>query len=286
MGITARHRQKPPDCAIFSLVMAASELSAAAISDGLGTRLIGRKIVYFPSLKSTMAVAREETRRGASDGTVVVADEQTVGRGRLSRGWLSPPGSVSLSVILRPDVSCLPYLIMLAAVAVAGAIEAVTGLKTQLKWPNDVLIGGRKVCGILVESEVSGGVADYAIMGIGINVNIRVADFAEIAPLATSLFDELGAGVSRLRLVRRLLVELDRLYRALPHGEGILKKWRQRLMTLGRRVRVVSGDDVYEGVAESVDDDGSLLLRCDDGSRRRVLAGDVSISELGADNAA
>ncbi len=266
--------------------MAASELSAAAISDGLGTRLIGRKIVYFPCLSSTMAVAREEIRRGASDGTVVVADEQTVGRGRLSRGWLSPPGSVSLSVILRPDVSCLPYLIMLAAVAVAGAIEAVTGLKTQLKWPNDVLIGGRKVCGILVESEVSGGAADYAIMGIGINVNIRVADFAEIAPLATSLSDELGAGVSRLWLGRRLLVELDKLYRTLPHGEGILKKWRQRLMTLGRRVRVVSGDDVYEGVAESVDDDGSLLLRCDDGSRRRVLAGDVSISELGADNAA
>lgn len=261
--------------------MGGGELSEAAITDGLEIRLIGRRVIYFPRLTSTMEVARDEVKGGAVEGTVVVADEQAAGRGRFKRRWLSPPGSVSLSVILKPDVGSLPYIIMLAAVAVAGAIEAVTGLKTQLKWPNDVLVNGKKVGGILTESGLRGKEVAYTIVGIGINVNLRLADFAEIASLATSLSDELGGDVSRLELVRQLLFELDRLYLTLPEGEAIFKEWRQRLVTMGKNVQVVSGDAVYQGVAESVGRDGSLLLRRPDGSLSRVLAGDVSLCEAG-----
>ena len=261
--------------------MTDSDLSASTITDGLETRLIGQSVLYFPSLKSTMEVAREEVRRGAGEGTVVATDEQTAGRGRLKRSWLTPRGGVALSIVLKPAIDYLPYLIMLASVAVARTIEAVTGLKVQLKWPNDVLVNGRKVCGILIESGVRDDIVDYAIIGIGINANIKIADSAAVLLAdATSLSDELGRGVSRLRLVRRLLVELDRLYLALPRGESIYAEWRDRLITLGRKVGVASGDVVYQGIAESVDRDGSLNLRLTDGGLIRVSAGDVSLRDL------
>lgn len=232
-----------------------------------------------------MEVAREEVRRGAGDGTVVAADEQTAGRGRLKRSWLTPKGGIALSIILKPAIDYLPSLIMLASVAVARTIEAVTDLKAQLKWPNDVLVNGRKVCGILIESGVRDNIVDYAIIGIGINANIKIADSAVVLLAdATSLSDELGRRVSRLRLVRRLLVELDRLYLALPRGEAVYAEWRDRLITLGRKVGVALGDTVYQGIAESVDRDGSLNLRLTDGGLIRVSAGDVSLHDLKDDD--
>jgi len=224
-----------------------------------------------------MIVARQEARRGALEGTAVVADEQTAGRGRLKRTWLSPKGSLALSVILYPSLANLPSLIMLASLAVVHAIEAVTGLWSQIKWPNDVLVGGRKVCGILIESSVRGKVVDYAVIGIGINVNLRLADFPEIESMATSLSDELGSPVPRLGLVRRLLVEMERLYLALQAGGSVYEEWRDRLVTLGQRVRVKSWASVYEGVAESVGRDGSLHLRHPDGRLSKIVAGDATL---------
>ena len=224
-----------------------------------------------------MEVAKQEARLGAAEGTVIVAGEQTVGRGRRKRVWLSPKGNIALSIILYPSADYLPSLIMLSSLAVVYSIESITGLKTQLKWPNDVLIKGRKVCGILIESGVRGSKVDYAVIGIGINANLRSSDFPEIFPIATSLSDELGREVPELDLIRCLLVEVERLYLALLSGESIYNQWRDRLVTLGRRVQVSWGKTRYEGIAESVAKDGSLLLRCSDGSWANIVAGDVTL---------
>ena len=259
--------------------MAENNLSPASIISNLRTHFIGQRVIYYPSLTSTMEVAKQEAQQGAVEGTVIIAGEQTVGRGRIKRAWLSPKGNIALSLVLYPSVVNLPSLIMLASLAVVHSIEAVTGLRSQVKWPNDVLVNGRKVCGILIESSVRGNIVDYAIIGIGVNVNLRLSDFPEILSTATSLSDELGRNVSRLSVLRRLLVEVEKLYLALQAGGSIYEEWRDRLVTLGRRVRVKSGKAVCEGVAESVARDGSLLLRCLGGSLSKIVAGDATLRD-------
>ena len=255
--------------------MVEDKLSPAAITSNLETSFVGQRVIYYPRLTSTMEIARQEAKRGAAEGTTVVADKQTAGRGRMKRIWISPQGSIALSVVLYPEIVYLPFLVMLASLAVVHSIEAVTGLVPQVKWPNDVLINGKKVCGILIESEVRGDRVDHAIIGIGMNINLRLADFPEIQPIATSLSDELGREVSRLEVIRWLLKEIERLYQSLPDGESIYQEWRGRLVTLGKRVSAQWGATRYEGIAESVARDGSLLLRLSDGSLTRVVAGDV-----------
>jgi len=253
-------------------------LSPPSITNNLDTRFIGQRVIYYPRLTSTMDVAKREAQQGAAEGTVIVADEQTAGKGRLERDWLSPKGNIALSIILHPSLPYLPSLIMLASLAAVHSIESVAGLKSQVKWPNDVLINGRKVCGILIESEVRGNTVDYAIVGIGVNVNLRLSAFPEILSIATSLGNELGREVSRLSLIQRLLVEIEKLYLSLPTGGSVYEEWRDRLVTLGKRVQVKSGKAVYEGIAESVARDGSLLLRQLDGSLTRIVAGDATLA--------
>ncbi len=257
--------------------MVENNLSPASITSNLGTHFIGQRVICYPSLTSTMAAAKQEAQLGAVEGTVVIADEQTAGRGRIKRVWLSPKGNIALSIILYPSVVNLPSLIMLASLAVVHSIEAVTGLRSQVKWPNDVLVNDRKVCGILIESSLRGNIVDFAIIGIGVNVNLRLSDFPEIQSTATSLSAELGRDVSRLRVIRQLLVEMERLYLALQAGESIYEEWRDSLVTLGRRVKVKSGKTVYDGVAESVARDGSLLLRHSNGSLSKIVAGDATL---------
>jgi len=230
-------------------------------------------------MTSTMEVARQEAQKDTEEGTVIITDEQTAGRGRLKRVWLTPRGNIALSVILRPSTIHLPSLIMVSSLAVAHSIETVTHLKPQLKWPNDVLINGKKVCGILIESQGQPNTVDHAIIGIGINVNLMPDDFPEILPIATSLSQKLGKKVSRITLVRNLLVEIERLYLTLQAGTSIYEEWRDSLVTLGEQVRITSGETTQEGTAESVDRDGSLLLRHPDGTLTRILAGDVTLKE-------
>lgn len=257
--------------------MIENNLSPTSITSNLEAHFVGQRVIYYPVLTSTMEVAKQEAQQGAVEGTVVIADEQTAGKGRKKRAWLSPRGSIALSIILYPSVVYLPYLIMLASLAVVHSIEVVTGLRPQVKWPNDVLVNGKKVCGILIESSVQGNIVDYAIIGIGVNVNLRLSNFPEIQPTATSLSDELGRDVSRLNVIRCLLVEIERLYLALLAGDSIYEEWRDSLVTLGRRVQVKSGETIYEGIAESVAKDGSLLLRHSDGSLSKIVAGDVTL---------
>ena len=257
--------------------MNGDSLSAAAIAHNLGTRFVGQRILYYPRLASTMEAAKREANKGASEGTVVIAGEQTAGRARLQRSWLTPKGNVALSVILYPSLIQLPSLIMLASLAVVHCIRHVTGLKPGIKWPNDVLISGKKVCGILVESDVKEHTVHCAIIGIGINVNLRPTDFPEIQTIATSLAQELGRDVPILAVTRSLLTEIERLYQDLVAGESLYEEWRDNLVTLGQEVCVQSGGIAYEGIAESVARDGSLHLRDKEGRLITVVAGDVTL---------
>ena len=224
-----------------------------------------------------MDIARREAAAGAPEGTVVLAERQTAARGRLRRAWVSPEGNIALSVVFRPTREHLPALTMVAALAVVSSIGQVTGLTAAIKWPNDVLLDDRKVCGILLESSLSGEKVSYAIVGIGINVGLDVAAFPETAEKATSLARECGYEVSRLQLVRALLGALERYYLAPP--EAVFGEWRRRLVTLGKAVCITpaAGGASFEAVAETVGADGSLLLRRSDGSLTRVLAGDVTL---------
>ncbi len=253
------------------------ELSAESIMDGLEMQVIGRNVLYYPSITSTNDAARERAGQGAPEGTAVVAGEQTAGRGRLKRTWVTPAGNIALSVILYPDKSVLPSIIMMASLAVCHSIESVTGLKTEIKWPNDVLIDGKKVCGILIESDIRNDKVNYDIVGIGINVNVGKEAISGVLAPATSLSIEAGKEISRLQVIMELLADMDRMYFTLLSGGTVYEEWRDRLITLGEEVRVTAGDEVFEGIAESVDKDGSLLVRSPDGSLNRVVAGDVTL---------
>ena len=260
--------------------MAEERLSAELIMDTLGTRMMGQRVLYYSSVTSTNEIAKKEADRGIEEGTVVIADEQTAGRGRLKRSWLTPAGNIALSVVVYPEKPVLPSLIMMASLVVSHSIEAVTGLETQIKWPNDVLIGGKKVCGILVESDVRNEKVNYAIIGIGINVNAGKDVLSRVVTPATSLYIETGYEVSRLQIIRTLLKSMDNLYHAITSGTSVFNEWRDRLITLGKEVRVTSGKEVFEGIAESVETDGSLLVRSPYGSLNRVIAGEVTLRRL------
>ncbi|UCC60421.1 MAG: biotin--[acetyl-CoA-carboxylase] ligase [Dehalococcoidia bacterium] len=254
-----------------------SDLSLDAIKQGLTTRLVGSNLIYYPSVSSTQDIAREAAVKGAHEGTTIVAEEQTKGRARLGRTWINPPGVVAVSIILHPEMSQLTRLTVMASLATSQCIEKATGLKTSIKWPNDVLINGKKVSGILIESALRGQAVDWAVVGIGININFDPKSFPEIADIATSLSAELGREVSQLQVLLHLLDEMEQLYMALREGHSIHEEWRSRLETLGKQVEVTFGDHMEVGCAESVDDDGSLLLRRSDGTLISIIAGDVSL---------
>ncbi len=257
-----------------------TDLSAEAIMRDLVTRFVGQKTLYFEQLPSTMDTARQEALRNTPEGTAIVTGEQTAGRGRLNRAWLTPAGNIALSVVLYPDKQRLPSLPMVAGLAVIHAIEMVTGLKPELKWPNDILLNSRKVGGILIETGSRSDRTGYAVIGIGINARLTPADFPDIESSATGLFHEAGGNVSRIELARYLLRELEQFYLASSDGDAVFLEWRSRLVTLGKQVRVTASPDesTFEAVAESVNPDGSLQLRHPDGTLTSVFAGDVTLS--------
>jgi BirA family biotin operon repressor/biotin-[acetyl-CoA-carboxylase] ligase len=234
----------------------------------------------LPVIGSTSTHAAELARRGARDGTLVLTDEQPEGRGRVGRRWRSlPRQQLLLSLVLRPTFPA-HFLVMAAALAVADAIGEVAGAPVQIKWPNDVLFDGRKLCGILIETG-SGDVGAHAVLGIGLNVNGSLEGDAELAASATTLATAAGHPVAREALAVALLERLAARYRALnaggaPAQAAVRDAWRARLVTLGRVARIAQGERVLEGVAEDVDAGGALLLRLPSGKRRTILWGDVS----------
>jgi BirA family biotin operon repressor/biotin-[acetyl-CoA-carboxylase] ligase len=243
----------------------------------LTTKFVGRSLHYYHQLPTTMETARELANKGAAEGTVVIAGTQTAGRGRIGRTWLSPEGSLAMSVILKPSLKNLPQLVMIASLAVVRAIKQVAGIETHIKWPNDVMIKGKKVCGILIENEVKGGRVNFAIIGIGINVNFNPPAFPEIMGIATSLSYEVGTEISTVELAGILLSELEQLYLAAQAGSPVYKQWQENMETLGKQIKVNTGKTIEQGKAETVTENGNLILSRADGSLIEIVAGDVTV---------
>jgi BirA family biotin operon repressor/biotin-[acetyl-CoA-carboxylase] ligase len=258
----------------------------------LTTRVFGRALTYLPRTGSTHDVAKELAAQGAPEGTVVVADEQTSGRGRLGRRWLAPPGTCLLcSVLFRPNLppTQTQQLTMLCALAAADAIKEMADLHVWLKWPNDLIVKSptsnlqsqewKKLAGVLTETGFTGERLDYAIVGIGINVNVEAEILPTLDPNATSILAETGLAVDRGALLAGFLAEVERRYEALKTGVSPQQEWASRLATLGQQVRAAASGETLVGVAESVDKDGALLLRTPDGEIHRLTVGDVTLRQ-------
>lgn len=255
----------------------------------LTTRWLGRRLVHLERTGSTNDVASDLAARGAPEGTVVVAEEQEAGRGRLGRRWLAPPGTCLLcSLLLRPTGLAperAAQLTMLTALAAADAIADLSGLRAALKWPNDLIVEGhaqtshsyRKLAGLLTETALTGARLDYAIVGIGINVNVPPQDLALLAPDATSILAETGQRLERARLLAALLGQAEARLERLRAGDSPVAEWAGRLAFLGQPVEAQTPTGRLTGVAESVDEDGALRLRLADGRLERLRAADVSL---------
>jgi BirA family biotin operon repressor/biotin-[acetyl-CoA-carboxylase] ligase len=246
------------------------------------TRVVGRDIRVFQQTASTNDIVERLARDGVREGAVVLAESQTRGRGRLGRKWVSPPGrGLWCSVLLRPRLAPLQAtrLTILAAVALARAVRATTRLEPEIKWPNDLLLRGRKVAGILTEMHAELEQVRHVILGLGVNVNLETGDFpADLQSLATSLKLESGAPVDRAALLVVLLRELDDAYTRLVEGrfDELASEWAERCGTLGRNVCIRTGTREIRGCAESLDDAGALLIRTEHGHLERVIGGEVS----------
>ncbi len=248
----------------------------------LATRRIGRPLWHYASVPSTMPLAHTLAVGGATDGTAIVADEQTAGRGRRGRSWVAPSGGAILcSLILRPPLPPQELFLLTAAVSVGlcDGIERATGLRPQLKWPNDLLLGGGKLAGVLTESRFLGGTLAHAIVGFGVNVALRAEDLppgraGALPPI--SLADALDTAPDRLAILAALLAAIDEVYESLWQGRGdaLWSAWRSRLVGLGDMVRVETESGPLIGIFADVARDGALLLETATG-RERILVGDV-----------
>ena len=250
-------------------------LDVEALRRGVAGLRLGQPLIYLPAVGSTNTYAGELAQAGAAEGALVTTDDQTEGRGRVGRVWKALPGQqLALSLILRPTFPP-HFLVMASALAEAQAVEAVAGVRPDIKWPNDVLLGGRKICGILIET--SEGVA---ILGMGVNVNGALDADPELATRATTLAAFVGRSISREALAVEIIRRLDARYLDLLEGGQQARRtlradWRERLVTLGRHTTIRQREVTLQGVAEDVDDDGALLLRLDNGRLTTVLWGDV-----------
>lgn len=247
----------------------------------LATRRIGRPLWHYASVTSTMPLAHRMAAEGAGDGTALLADEQTEGRGRRGRRWDAPPGSAILcSLILRPPVPPQELFLLTAAVAagLCAGVERATGLRPAVKWPNDLLLDGGKLAGVLAESRFRGSGLDHAVVGFGLNVALRPDDVRTAAGglRPTSLAAALGQAPDRLVVLAALLAAIDEAYDAVWRGawDGVWGDWRARLAGVGETVRVETEAGPLVGTFADVGRDGAMLLRTAAGTER-ILAGDV-----------
>ena len=262
-------------------------LDCEMIEKGLRTKRLGKKIHYLSEVDSTNLYARNLAEEGGLEGEVVIAESQSRGKGRLGRSWVSPAKrNLYLSVILRPKLSPLhaPQITLMSAVALAETIQSFIPLPPEIKWPNDILVGGKKVAGILTESSCAADRLFFVILGIGVNVNFPREEMPEsIRDTATSLMTLSGALVDRTALALQLIQNLDRCYGDLEgHGfPAMAERWSGFFRLQGKRVKVEMMDQDVQGKAIGIDGDGALILEDETGTRRRIVAGDVIPLEPG-----
>lgn len=270
----------------YRLLSAPDLLHADDLLAGLGaTKIIGRDIRVFEATTSTNDVVEKLARDDVKEGVVVFAESQTAGRGRLGRKWMSPARKgLWFSVLLHPPMrpTMVTQLTIAAATALFRAIQSHTALKPEIKWPNDILIGGKKVAGILTELSAEPDKVKYVILGVGIDVNIAANEFpTDLRKIATSLRIETGQRQDRAELAIKILRELDRDYGRVCAGqfEAVADEWEEHCTTLSRSVSIQIGDRKVRGTAESLDADGALLLRTQHGHLERIIGGDVTIEK-------
>lgn len=245
--------------------------------------IIGRKIFFYETIDSTNTAAAALAGEGEEEGAVVVADGQSKGRGRLGRSWLSPPGvNIYMSILLKPEMVAkdATLITIMAAVGCTIALRKVTGLDITIKWPNDLMVSEKKLGGILTETRVVRKRMEYAITGIGVNVNMDADALPDIVKeAATSIKMETGKFFSRTEVIKEVLNEIDDWYNILrkKRYSELLSQWKHLTSTLGRNVQVVLGKETLQGQAESINDEGMLVLRLPSGASRVVQYGDLTL---------
>jgi BirA family biotin operon repressor/biotin-[acetyl-CoA-carboxylase] ligase len=267
----------------YQLIAVPSHLTAWEIQAGLGTEQLGKKVHAFPNVDSTNTVAFRLAMNGAQEGEVVVVESQAAGKGRMGRRWESPPGvNIYLSIILRPPFppNKMPLITLMTAVACAESIEEVTGVLPSIKWPNDLLIGEKKLGGILTEADLELDRINFVVVGIGINVNMPRSAFPpSIRDTATSLQEALGKQVSRVTLIQALFRRFELWYKRFKEdrGEEIRRRWEELSQIRGKEVAMAFMGEMVQGMALEIDADGALLVQEAGGAVKRIVAGDVHV---------
>jgi BirA family biotin operon repressor/biotin-[acetyl-CoA-carboxylase] ligase len=275
----------------YKYVSSGDIINGYEIKESLNTRRIGKKVYFYESVDSTNNVAKRLATESNEEGVLVVADTQLSGRGRMGRKWISPSGSgIWMSVVLKPQISPegAQLFTLAASIAVSKAIESVTGLKPRIKWPNDVILSGRKVCGILTEMSAETDKVNYVVIGIGINFTQTSDDFpAEIRSTAISILGALAERENRQRvlridIIRETLSNLEQFYHMIEEErqKDIIDEWKRYSLVLGKRISVTRGNREYECMAEDITTEGALVVKHDDGTAERIYSGEVSIKGI------
>lgn len=248
----------------------------------LRTKVMGKGIISYKTVESTNDIAYELAEKGINEGTVIMAEEQSKGKGRHGRQWVSPSkGGIYMSCIMRPEISPneIPRITLLAAIAAAEAIREATSLEVLIKWPNDIIIDGRKLCGILTEMKAQQDSVDFVVVGMGINVNTPVS---QLPKGASSLKEELRRRgernmLSRVELAKKILEKLEEYYNLMKSEgfEPIIDIWKGLSAMLGSRVKVILPNRSFEGTAHDITPDGALIVRLETGVMERISSGDV-----------
>ncbi|HAA43138.1 MAG TPA: biotin--[acetyl-CoA-carboxylase] ligase [Ruminiclostridium sp.] len=257
------------------------------------SKILGKNVIYFPQIDSTNNYAKKIAQEGCEEGTVVIADLQTSGRGRLGRKWSSKnKKGILMSVVLKPEISIeeLQIITLAASVAVVETVKELTGIGLGVKWPNDIILDGRKVCGILTEASMEMDKINFVVLGIGLNVWHEKEDFPdELEEKATSLSIYMKQKsqlndiiIRRSRLIIRILYKLEELYDKINKGDlgSITTLWKKYSVTLGREVLISVKGEQHSGIAIDITNEGKLVVECTDGSRKEVLSGEIYVKGL------
>ena len=258
-----------------------ADINLEKFQESLHSKRFGRRVLFSRKIKSTSDWAKKLAKIGAEEGTVTVAETQTAGRGRLGREWVSPRGGLWFSIVLQPKLKAreAAKLVFVASLAAAEVLHQKYGLRTETKWPNDVLVDGKKICGILAEMSTEGEKVNFVVLGIGVNANFRADDVLpeSVKAHATSIEKEFGKKISLESLLEELLERMETVYGGyLERGFApLLEEWKRFAEFLGRKVIIANQEERLNGLALDVDIDGALILKLDDGTMKRIFAGDL-----------